>query len=93
MDLGLVIQPLDLVCIGWELDVGLGWKVEGVVIAVVGRVGKDSRRGPKLDRIDGLADKDTTDGKEGEIGSGEDSKVAKKCWGEVSKWRVIDEEG
>ena len=53
--------------------------MEGVVIAVVGRVGKDSRRGPKLDRIDGLADKDTTDGKEGELGSGEDSKVAKKC--------------
>ena len=53
--------------------------MEGVVIALVGRVGKDFGRGLNLDRIDGSTDKDTTNGEEGEIASGEDSKVAKKC--------------
>ena len=53
--------------------------MKDVVIALVGRVGKDSGRGPNLDRTDGSIDKDTTDGEEGEIASGEDSKVAKKC--------------
>ena len=67
--------------------------MEGVVIALVRRVGKDSGRGPDLDRIDGSADKDTTDGEKGEIARGEESKVAKKCRGEVSKGRVTYEEG
>ena len=59
--------------------------------AEVGRVGKDSRRGSKVDMIDGFAEKDTSNGEEGEIVSGDTNEV-EKCGGEVSDGRVTDEE-
>ena len=65
--------------------------MEDASTAEVGRVGKDSRRGSKVDMIDGFAEKHTSNGKEGEIASGDTNEV-EKCGGEVSDGRVTDEE-
>ena len=66
--------------------------MEDASIVGVGRVGKNSGRGSKVDRIDGSADKDTSDGEEGEIAGGEGTNEVEKCGGEVSEGRVTDEE-
>lgn len=64
--------------------------MEDASTAEVGRVGKDFGRGSKVDMIDGFAEKDTSNGEEGEIASGDTNEV-EKCGGEVSDGRVTDE--
>ena len=66
--------------------------MEDASTAGVGKVGKESGRGSEVDRIDGSADKDTSNGEEGEIAGGEGTNEVEKCGGEVSKGRVTDEE-
>ena len=45
-----------------------------------------------MDKIDDSADKDTSDGEEGEIAGGEGTNEVEKCGGEVSEGRVTNEE-